>query len=57
MGSMTAQLHNRFVFCVVVVEFAVNENQALQANDLHIFLPGIQVQHLIVENIISDWRY
>ena len=27
---MTAQAHNRFVFCVVVVEFAVNGNQALQ---------------------------
>ena len=26
---MTAQPHNRFVFCVVVVEFAVNGNQAL----------------------------
>ena len=29
MGRMTAQSHNRFVFCVVVVEFAVNGNQAL----------------------------
>ena len=29
MSRMTAQLHNRFVFCVVVVEFAVNGNQAL----------------------------
>ena len=27
-GRMTAQAHNRFVFCVVVVEFAVNGNQA-----------------------------
>ena len=27
-GRMTAQAHNRF-FCVVVVEFAVNGNQAL----------------------------
>ena len=28
---MTAQAHNRFVFfCVVVVEFAVNGNQALK---------------------------
>ena len=26
---MTAQAHNRFVFCVVVVEFALNGNQAL----------------------------
>ena len=26
---MTAQLHNRFVICVVVVEFAVNGHQAL----------------------------
>ena len=26
-GGMTAQPHNRFVFCVVVVEFAVNGNQ------------------------------
>ena len=26
---MTAQPQNRFVFCVVVVEFAVNGNQAL----------------------------
>ena len=26
---MTAQPLNRFVFCVVVVEFAVNGNQAL----------------------------
>ena len=26
---MIAQAHNRFVFCVVVVEFAVNGNQAL----------------------------
>ena len=30
MGRMTDQPHNRFVFCVVVVEFAVNGNQALQ---------------------------
>ena len=28
-GRMTAQAYNRFVFCVVVVEFAVNGNQAL----------------------------
>ena len=28
-GEMIAQLHNRFVFCVVVVKFAVNGNQAL----------------------------
>ena len=28
---MTAQPHNRFVFCVVVAEFAVNGNQTLQA--------------------------
>ena len=28
-GRMTDQLHNRFVFCVVVVEFAANGNQAL----------------------------
>ena len=27
-GRMIAQAHNRFVFCVVVVEFAVNGNQA-----------------------------
>ena len=27
-GRMTAQAHNRFVFCVVVAEFAVNGNQA-----------------------------
>ena len=27
-GKMTARPHNRFVFCVVVVEFAVNGNQA-----------------------------
>ena len=27
-GKMTAQTHNRFVFCVVVVEFAVNGTQA-----------------------------
>ena len=27
-GRMTAQPHHRFVFCVVVVEFAVNGNQA-----------------------------
>ena len=26
---MTAQANNRFVFCVVVVKFAVNGNQAL----------------------------
>ena len=26
---MAAQSHNRFVFCVVIVEFAVNGNQAL----------------------------
>ena len=29
MERMTAQPPNRFVFCVVVVEFAVNGNQAL----------------------------
>ena len=29
MERMTAQSHNRFVFCVVVVELAVNGNQAL----------------------------
>ena len=29
---MTAQPHNRFVFCVVVVEFAVNGNQALETH-------------------------
>ena len=28
-GGMTAQPHNRFVSCVVVLEFAVNGNQAL----------------------------
>ena len=28
-GKMTAQAHNRFVSCVVIVEFAVNGNQAL----------------------------
>ena len=27
-GRMTGQPHNRFVFCVVVVEFALNGNQA-----------------------------
>ena len=27
-GRMTAHPHNRFVFCVVVVELAVNGNQA-----------------------------
>ena len=32
-GRMTAQPHNRFVFCVVVVEFAVNGNQALSFVD------------------------
>ena len=30
---MTAQPHNLFVFCVVVVEFAVNGNQALVSFD------------------------
>ena len=30
MGGMTDQPGNRFVFRVVVVEFAVNGNQALQ---------------------------
>ena len=29
-GRMTAQPHNRFVFCVVVVAFALNGNQALR---------------------------
>ena len=29
-GRMTAQPNNRFGFCVVVVKFAVNGNQALQ---------------------------
>ena len=29
---MTTQAHNRFVFCVVVVEFAVNGNLALVGN-------------------------
>ena len=29
MGRMTAQANNRFVSCVVVVEFAANGNQAL----------------------------
>ena len=28
-GRMASQPNNRFVFCVVVVEFAVNGNQAL----------------------------
>ena len=27
-GRMTAQSHNRFVFCVLLVDFAVNGNQA-----------------------------
>ena len=31
-GRMTAQRHNRFVFRVVVVQFAVNGNQTLQKN-------------------------
>ena len=31
MGRKTAQPLNRFVFCVVVVEFAVNGNQALKS--------------------------
>ena len=30
---MTAQPNNRFVFCVVVVKFAVSGNQALQNVD------------------------
>ena len=29
---MTAQAHNRFAFCAVVVEFAVNGNQALRSS-------------------------
>ena len=29
MGRMTAQALDRFVFCVVVVKFSVNGNQAL----------------------------
>ena len=29
---MGAQPHNRFVFCVVVAEFAVNGNQVLRVN-------------------------
>ena len=29
---MTAQPRNRFVFCVLVVEFAVNGEQALRVN-------------------------
>ena len=29
-GRMTAQPNNRFAFCVVVVEFVVNGNQALR---------------------------
>ena len=32
MGRVTAQPYNRFVYCVVVVEFAVNGNQALSEN-------------------------
>ena len=35
---MTAQRHNRFVFCVVVVEFAVNGNQALWKSGLIAFV-------------------
>ena len=31
---MTAQPHDRFVFCVVVVEFAVNGNQAIEIKSL-----------------------
>ena len=30
---MTAQPNNRFVLCVVVVEFAVNGNQAEEGNE------------------------
>ena len=35
---MTAQPHNRFVSCVVVVEFAVNGNQTLEAHK-----PGLHI--------------
>ena len=31
-GVMSAQPRNHFVFCVVVVEFAVNGNQALKGS-------------------------
>ena len=37
-GGMTAQPPNRFVSCVVVVEFAVNGNQALRL----IWRPGFK---------------
>ena len=34
-GRMTAQPHNRFAFCIVVVKFAVNGNQALHLQMLY----------------------
>ena len=39
---MTAQPHNRFVFCVVAVEFAVNGNQALRNDEQTVLLSVLE---------------
>ena len=38
-GRMTAQAHNRFVSCVVVVECAVNGNQAFTIRERRVSFP------------------
>ena len=48
---MTAQAHNRFVFCVVVVEFAVNGNQALLTHADPTFVSKLNINnHKTVSN-------
>ena len=44
---MTAQPLNRFVFCVVVVEFAVNGNQALRK-------PGLMISKYLFATTKKD---
>ena len=48
---MTAQPHNRFVFCVMVVEFAINGNQTLSAGTISLGLQGWKMEmHMTFKN-------
>ena len=54
MGRMTAQAHNRFVFCVVVVKFAVNGNQALEMHQMKRFI-DMEQSPLPMFLLLSTW--
>ena len=57
MGGIIAQPHNRSVFCVVVVESAVNGNQALPANQLITILCNFQDLQAESSAVLSKLTY